>query len=153
MSDAPLVYLAGPLFSEAERAFNAALAAQLEAAGLAVFLPQRDGVRAERPPYAAMSRPERRRATFELDRAQIRACDVFLFVLDGRVPDEGACVELGLAYADRKLGSRDRLLIGLHTDSRAAFMGGKLNPMIAMALDLIVEDREALLATLQPKQE
>jgi nucleoside 2-deoxyribosyltransferase len=39
-----LIYLAGPLFSHAERRFNAHLAGRLEAAGFSVFLPQRDGV-------------------------------------------------------------------------------------------------------------
>ena len=29
----------------------------------------------------------------------IKNCDILIFFLDGRVPDEGACVELGMAYA------------------------------------------------------
>lgn len=70
------LYLAGPLFSVAERAFNAGLTTDIEGVGLEVFLPQRDGVRGGRPPYDGMSRPERRRATFELDREQVFACDV-----------------------------------------------------------------------------
>ena len=39
-----LVYLAGPLFSEAERRFNLEFTYRLEAIGFEVFLPQRDGV-------------------------------------------------------------------------------------------------------------
>ena len=46
----PLVYLAGPLFSKAERRFNLLLAERLEASGFRVFLPQRDGVERELPP-------------------------------------------------------------------------------------------------------
>src|SRR5918999_610813 len=46
-----LIYLAGPLFSEAERRFNLGLAHRLEALGFDVFLPQRDGVKRDRPPY------------------------------------------------------------------------------------------------------
>ena len=43
--------------------------------------------------------PERvRRRLFELDVSQVRACDLFICILDGRVPDEGTCVELGMAY-------------------------------------------------------
>ena len=45
-----------------------------------------------------MSPDERRETMFEMDIAEIATCDVFLFVLDGRIPDEGACVELGLAF-------------------------------------------------------
>jgi nucleoside 2-deoxyribosyltransferase len=36
------LYIAAPLFTEAERAFNLVLAAALEAAGHDVYLPQRD---------------------------------------------------------------------------------------------------------------
>lgn len=62
--DAPSIYFAGPLFSAAERAFNARLAERIEAAGFAVFPPRRDGVEGDRPPYDAMPREERRRAMF-----------------------------------------------------------------------------------------
>jgi hypothetical protein len=46
-----LIYLAGPLFSEAERRFNLRLTQRLEALGFEVFLPQRAGVERDRPPY------------------------------------------------------------------------------------------------------
>jgi hypothetical protein len=52
-----------------------------------VFLPQRDGVEGSKPPYDRKSRDERRRAKFELDKQKVFESDVFLFVLDGRVPD------------------------------------------------------------------
>jgi len=146
-----MIYFAGPLFSEAEKSFNASLTADLEAAGHDVFLPQRDGAEAHKLPYSAMSPDERRRAVFELDREQIMACDVFLFVVDGRVPDEGACVELGLAYGHRLATQRGRLIIGLHTDCRAAFIGAKLNPMLLGAIDVIVDDRGSLLRALETR--
>jgi nucleoside 2-deoxyribosyltransferase len=144
-----VIYFAAPLFSEAELAFNADLTVELEAAGHEVFLPQRDGVETGKPPYSSMTPEERRRATFELDRERILACDVFVIVLDGRIPDEGACVELGLAHAHRLATGCDRLIIGLHTDCRAAFLGSKLNPMLLGALDAVVEDRQALLRALE----
>jgi len=139
-----LIYVAGPLFSEAERRFNAQLTEKLEALGFRVFLPQRDGVEREKPPYDAMAPEERRRATFHLDLAKILEADVFLFVLDGRVPDEGACVELGVAYCQKELQGKDKLLVGLQTDTRAAFLGSKLNPMVRVPLQYVVEDEEAL---------
>ena len=143
-----LVYLAGPLFSKAERRFNVQLTEKLEAWGYHVFLPQRDGVDRERPPYDAMTPEERRRAMFSLERQQILDCNVFLVVLDGRVPDEGACVELGIAYCQKYLQRGEKLLIGLHTDIRAAFIGSRLNPMVGVALDYIVDGEEALLQVL-----
>ena len=82
------VYFAGPLFCEAERAFNLHLAAKLEAIGYQVFLPQRDGVEAKRPPYNEMANDELQRTIFQLDQDEILQAEIFLFVLDGRVPDE-----------------------------------------------------------------
>lgn len=143
-----LLYFAGPLFSEAERRFNQRLAEAIEALGYRVFLPQRDGVEQDKPPYDAMRPDERRAAIFELDTAMILACDVFLFILDGRIPDEGACVELGIAYCHRTLHQPWKRLIGLHTDMRAAFLGAKLNPMIGVPLEYVVETEDALLAHL-----
>lgn len=144
-----LIYFAGPLFSQAELEFNAALAGKLEVLGLEVFLPQRDGVESTKPPYNQMTREERRIATFELDRDQIITADVFLFILDGRVPDEGAAVELGIAYMDKRLTHPDKHLIGLQTDIRAAFMNSKLNPMLRVPLDHITETTEELFAYLK----
>lgn len=143
-----LIYVAGPLFSEAERRFNLDLTTELEALGFRVFLPQRDGVECDSPPYDAMTPDERRRAMFELDKSQIIAADVFLFVLDGRVPDEGACVELGIAWCHKWLQASEKFLIGLHTDSRAAFMAAKLNPMVHVPLDYVADDEETLLRLL-----
>jgi nucleoside 2-deoxyribosyltransferase len=90
---------------------------------------------------------ERRLAMFRLDEPKILDCDIFLFVLDGRVPDEGACVELGIAYCPREPQDGEKLLIGLHTDTRAAFLGSRLNPMVRVPLDYVVHE-EALLRVL-----
>jgi nucleoside 2-deoxyribosyltransferase len=144
-----LIYFAGPLFCQAERTFNQQLTDKLEMAGFCVFLPQRDGVEKDKPPYNTMTKEERRRALFHLDKAQILACDIFLFILDGRVPDEGACVELGMAYCQKELMQAQKLLIGLQTDMRAAFPGSKLNPMVRVPLDCILSDEETLLSVLQ----
>ena len=143
-----LIYYAGPLFSEAERRFNLELTQRLEALGFHVFLPQRDGVERDRAPYDTMAPEERRHAMFDLDRTRILDSDVFLFVLDGRVPDEGACLELGIAYCQKYLEHGEKLLVGLHTDIRAAFIGGRLNPMVRVPLDYVVDDEETLLRVL-----
>ena len=90
-----LIYLAGPLFSEAERRFNLELTHRLEVIGFDVFLPQR--VERHWPPYDTMTPEERRHVMFHLDKTRILDADVF--VRDGRVPEGGACVELGIASA------------------------------------------------------
>ena len=143
------VYFGGPLFCEAERVFNLRLAEKLEAKGFQVFLPQRDGVELQKPPYDNMPHDELQTTIFELDRDQTLQADIFLFVLDGRVPDECACVELGMAYGQKHLLQQDKLLIGLHTDMRGAFPGGKLNAMIHGALDRTTGDEEELIAEIE----
>jgi nucleoside 2-deoxyribosyltransferase len=148
VNEPKLVYYAGPLFSVAERCFNEHLTAKIRASGYQVFLPQRDGVDRTCPPYDTMTAEERRAALFRLDTETILACDVFVMILDGRVPDEGACVELGLAYGRKTVHQPHKRLIGLQTDVRAAFLGAKLNPMVRMALDQLVETEDALLSTL-----
>lgn len=140
-----LIYFAAPLFSTAERWFNERLAEKLETKGFRVFLPQRDGVEGDRSPFDQMSRGERRRIMFHLDRDMIFESGIFLFVLDGRVPDERACVELGMAYCHRELSGRERLLAGLQTDTRSAFLGSKLNPMLRVPLDLVAASEGELL--------
>ncbi len=83
----------------------------------------------------------------KLDEAKIMETDIS-FVLYGRVPDEGACVELGIAHTHRRLGKIDRLLVDLYTDARAAFLGSKLNPTVRVPLDRIAEDEDSLMEIL-----
>jgi nucleoside 2-deoxyribosyltransferase len=143
------IYFAAPLFSQAERNFNHHLTEKLELIGYQVFLPQRDGVERDCSPYDKMTKEERRLAMFQLDITKITESDIFLFVLDGRIPDEGACVELGVAYTYKKLQHPSKLIVGLHTDIRAAFIGSKLNPMIYMPLEYIAETEKQLLQVLE----
>ena len=105
-------YIAGPLFNDAEKAFNLKVDALVQSLGIQTYLPQRDGgesirmIREGQPPERV------RRRLFELDVSEVRACALFICILDGRVPDEGTCVELGMAYI---LGKE---CIGYQTDSR-----------------------------------
>lgn len=145
------IYFAGPLFCQAEKIFNQTLTDKLEEMGFEVFLPQRDGVEKNKPPYDQMPKEEKRKALFAKDRDEILACDIFLFILDGRVPDEGACVELGMAYMQKYLEKSEKCLLGLQTDCRAAFLGGKLNPMLKVPLDEIFGNEEELLGFLNLK--
>ncbi len=140
-----IIYFAAPLFCKSERDFNINLTKQIEELGYEVFLPQRDGAEKDKSPYDKMSKEERRLAIFSIDRDKILECDIFLFILDGRVPDEGACVELGIAYTHKYLTNNNKLLIGLQTDIRAAFLGSKLNPMLKVPLDNIITNEESLI--------
>ena len=142
-----LIYFAAPLFCQAERAFNLQLTQALEKQGFKVFLPQRDGIESHKSPYNEMTSDQICQAIFIADRDKILESDIYLFVLDGRVPDEGACVTLGIAYSQKVFLKQDKLLVGLHTDLRGAFpfLGVKLNPMIHSALDHIAENENDLI--------
>jgi nucleoside 2-deoxyribosyltransferase len=107
-----LVYIAAPLFNEAEREFNLKVDDLVSNLGLTTFLPQRDAGDAAKLLSEGGSPDEVKGRLFDLDYANVRACDVLLFLIDGRSPDEGSCVELGMAYA---LG---KPCIGFQTDSR-----------------------------------
>ena len=120
------IYIAGPLFCDAELEYNEGIDKFLSDLGFNTFLPQRDGyklVELEKK----VGRSEAVRMIFDRDVQEIRDCDAVVFNMDGRVPDEGACVEIGIAYA---LGKE---CIGLKTDARGAFDGAD-NPMVLGAL-------------------
>ncbi len=121
--DGKRVYFAGPLFNQAEKEFNEEIAAVLEEYGYEVFLPQRDGIEAAQ--LEGKSEEELIRMIFDLDSSEVKKADILFMNLDGRVPDEGACVELGIAF-----GSGKRCY-GFKTDTRSIELGLDLNPMIS----------------------
>jgi len=123
-----IVYIAGPLFSQAELDFNENVDERLRECGYDTFLPQRDGKKLSDLIAAGISKEDAVKTIFELDLQQIHKSDILLLIIDGRVPDEGACVELGIAYALNKE------CIGLKTDSRS-LMGNLDNPLILGALN------------------
>lgn len=137
------MYVAGPLFSDAERAFNQRLDEFLVSLGYRTFLPQREAGDAMKLIDAGEPAENVRPRLFALDWDNVRACDIMLVVLDGRVPDEGACVELGMAFA---LG---KPCVGLQSDSRR-FARGFNNVMIDGCLQGRIatsfEDLPAILA-------
>ncbi len=146
------IYFAAPLFNRAECAYNLELTQKLEKIGFSVFLPQRDGIDGigtDKPPYNTMSKDEISRHIFTKDRENIIDSDIFLFILDGRVPDEGGCVELGIAYEHKIQQNHPQYIVGLHTDTRATHLGAKFNPMIKAPLDFLTEDEDKLLDYLQ----
>lgn len=82
------IYLAGPLFSAAERAFNADLARALTQRGWNVFLPQNE-VPVGTPPDTI----------FEVDRDGVIESDAVVAIVDGAQADDGTAWECGYAYA------------------------------------------------------
>lgn len=121
------IYLAGPLFSESELVFNFKLNDFLKNLGFDTFLPQQDGHLLSELIDDGFKKDDAIQMIFKKDIEKIRSCDLIIFVMDGRVPDEGACVEIGIAYAYNKE------CFGIKTDSRY-LMDNIDNPLIIGAL-------------------
>src|SRR5262249_23444918 len=85
------LYVAAPLFTEAERAFNLVLARALEGEGHDVYLPQPDTSRTE----AA----ERTSSMFFANLAALRSADAVVAVCDGSQVDDGTAWEIGTPTA------------------------------------------------------
>jgi hypothetical protein len=112
------VYLAGPLFSEAERAWLDGLAASLRSGGLEVFVPHEN--------FDAITEltPEE---VFRVDGAGLRAANALLAWLDGPLVDDGTAAEIGM-FA-QLVGSGDphyRGIVGLVTDLRLGRRRGRV---------------------------
>ena len=107
---AKLVYIAGPLFSQAERAYLELIVDTLARASSLdpiadFFLPHRDA--------GEPGKGLRRKDIFELNLQHLTSSTLVLGLLDGQDADSGTCSELGYAYA------RGKKIFGLLTDFRA----------------------------------
>ncbi len=111
------VYLAAPLFSEAELDFNRKLRDEIKRAGFNVFLPQEDSNNVK-------EKDDRQNIIFSKNEAAIKGSDIIAAVMDGTDVDSGTAWEIGYAYA---LG---KPILGLRTDFRTLGIEGTVNLMI-----------------------
>jgi nucleoside 2-deoxyribosyltransferase len=112
------VYLAAPLFSDAECDFNCKLRDELEGLGMSVFLPQ------EHSNDINDQRDARQAGIFSKNVTNINETDMVVAVLDGVDVDSGTAWEIGYAYA------RGLPVYGLRTDFRTMGIEGTVNLMI-----------------------
>lgn len=133
------VCLAGPLFTDAERQFNAAVAQRLEAAGHHVFLPQRDV-----PQDTSTGYPSR---IFRADLAGLNQAELVVAVCDGALVDDGTAWEIGYSYG------RGVPVIGLRTDRRIFGHQEKVNLMIQESLRVMVHSPAEVLVKLEELRE
>ena len=130
------VYIAGPLFSEAERSYNLRIDTLCRELGFDTFLPQRDA-----PVLGADNKDE----VFYAELKANSEADLIVANLDGVDVDSGTAWELGYAVAQHKQ------VIGIHTDWRCYSACEAVNLMIEHST-FIVKDfdvlRVALLAFL-----
>jgi nucleoside 2-deoxyribosyltransferase len=84
------IYLAGPLFSTAERDFNARLTERLRERKHEVYLPQESEQATMTP-----------KQIFDADVGGLDWADVVVANMDGADPDSGTCWECGYAYGKK----------------------------------------------------
>jgi nucleoside 2-deoxyribosyltransferase len=116
------LYFAGPLFTTAERTWNAEVTAALRAAGHEVFLPQ------EQEPGKDSS------GIFATDVGGIDWAEGVVAIMDGPDPDSGTAWEVGYAFGSRKP------VVLVRTDFRTlAGDAGAYNPMLAQSATVRVD--------------
>jgi len=128
------LYLAGPLFTQAERDWNQVLASALTLRGHSVFLPQ-----AEILGLASLDA----HAIFKSDLNGVRSADAIVAILDGADADSGTCFECGLAFA---LGIP---IVAVRTDFRGGgdALPGQALPTVNLMLS---QAAAAIVALLKP---
>jgi nucleoside 2-deoxyribosyltransferase len=131
------IYLAAPLLNPMERSTNYIIRDKLVALGHQVYLPQEAAGLAFKEIDLGGDAKTIRQRIFDADMTAIRDTEVLLAVLDGRVPDEGVCVEVGVAYA---LGKK---CVGYKTDARSLDKYGD-NLFLEGCLTNIIHSEEEL---------
>lgn len=117
-------YIAGPLFNEGERWWNAEINSRVQKAGFTTYVPQRDGIKLQHQSDV--------RKIFEEDRNAVSHADLIVANLDGMDVDAGSAWELGFAHG---LGKH---VVGVYTDWRLHFKWQTVNLMIQCSVDKLV---------------
>ena len=132
------IYLAAPLFSEAERAYNLLLHDFLERHLFDVYLPQEVG------DTSNTRCREEHQAIFAQHLLALQEADIVVGVIDGADADSGTSWEMGYAYA---LGRR---IVALRTDFRIAGHHELVNLMLEESAAVITakEDLPGVLGSL-----
>jgi nucleoside 2-deoxyribosyltransferase len=139
------IYLAGPLFSEAERDWLASIREKIEARAR-----ERGKPVTVTWPYELITQPEiealgarARSEIFRRCRESLHDADLMVALLDGPQVDDGTAWEIGYYYARRPESAK---IIGVRTDFRRAgeAEGSLVNAMIEGSCARIVRTSEDL---------
>jgi Nucleoside 2-deoxyribosyltransferase len=127
------VYVAGPLFSEAERAWLDALAARLRADGFDCFVPHEH--------FAELANVTLDQV-YRIDSEGLQSANALVAWLDGPIVDDGTACEIGMfAELCRSGGEHYRGIVAITTDIRLErrragnVVGGGMNLFVAGAIE------------------
>ncbi|MFW0856002.1 nucleoside 2-deoxyribosyltransferase [Cronobacter dublinensis] len=138
MENKKRVYLAAPLFNEAELTYNRELKKALSPY-FDVFLPQEDGLLLRDISSESISNDHAEGKIFNADITAMNNSDIIIAVLNGAHIDEGVAFELGYCFA------KGKRCIGIKEDVRQALPTGN-NPMISKSCEKILDSKTSLLA-------
>lgn len=124
------IYIAGPLFTEAERYYLQKIDEVLKKLGFDTYLPHKDGGIFVR----GVTKSE---DFFRKDLEEINKCDMLVAVLNGIDVDSGTSWEIGFAY------SKGIPVFGILDDTRKPD-NKLLNPMIFNSIKKIAKNIEEL---------
>jgi nucleoside 2-deoxyribosyltransferase len=119
------IYLAAPLFSEPERAYNLSVARELRNNFFEVYLPQESGDDSD-----TRNQDEQNRI-FSVNLRSLENADKIVAIIDGADADSGTSWEMGYAFAHGKQ------VIALRTDFRRAGRHEKVNFMLEESATLV----------------
>jgi nucleoside 2-deoxyribosyltransferase len=103
------IYVAGALFSEAERDWLDKVAARLRAEGFECFVPHEQFAELKELTPGEV---------YRVDAAGVRAANVLLAWLDGPSVDDGTACEIGMFHALMQSDPSKKGIVGLLTDIR-----------------------------------
>ncbi len=119
------IYLASPLFSEAERRYNTYLAEVLRKNFFSVYLPQ------EFDDTEEARGENRERVIYDKNLSELKKADIVVGVIDGSDVDSGTAWEMGYAFASGKR------VIALRTDFRKFGVNERVNLMLEMGAEVV----------------
>ena len=123
-------YIAGPLFNEGERWWNAEIDSRVREVGFTTYMAQRDGIKLEHQRDV--------RKIFKSDTNALTQAEVIVANLNGTDVDAGTAWELGFAQGLGKHCPR------VYTGWRLHYKSQKVNLMIQCSLDKLVHSLEEL---------
>jgi nucleoside 2-deoxyribosyltransferase/predicted secreted protein len=132
------VYLAAPLFSEAERAYNLSIAENLRNNFFDVYLPQLAGDDSD------TRNNEEQVHIFSNNLKALESADIIVAIIDGADADSGTAWEMGYAFAHGKR------VIALRTDFRRSGSQEKVNLMLEESATVVTSTSNLLDAIKSP---
>jgi nucleoside 2-deoxyribosyltransferase/predicted secreted protein len=126
------VYLAAPLFSEAERSYNRSIEELLRKNFFDVYLPQQAGDDSE------IREKAEQQLIFSKNLKALENADIIVAIIDGADADSGTAWEMGYAFA------RGKKVIGLRTDFRRSGNHEKVNFMLEESAIVVTSTNQLL---------